>query len=44
MLFGDTIAVYCQKNMEYTDTQCGQNIEIVPHKKHITSPLYGQTG
>jgi hypothetical protein len=25
MLFGETVAVYCENRMEHTDTQCGQN-------------------
>jgi hypothetical protein len=37
MLFGETVAVYCEKNMERIDTLCGQNAEFVPHRKRITS-------
>jgi hypothetical protein len=25
MLFGETVAVYCENHMERTDTLCGQN-------------------
>jgi hypothetical protein len=25
MLFGETVAVYCENHMEHTDTLCGQN-------------------
>jgi hypothetical protein len=44
MLFGETVAVYCENHMEHTDTLCGQNAEFLPHKKHITSPLQSPTG
>jgi hypothetical protein len=26
MLFGETVAVYCENRMEHTDTLCGQNV------------------
>jgi hypothetical protein len=49
MLFGETVAVYCETHMEHTNTLCGQNaealyirIQLVPHRKHITSPLRDQ--
>jgi hypothetical protein len=29
MLFGETVAVYCENHMECTDTLYGQNAEIV---------------
>jgi hypothetical protein len=44
MLFGETVAVDCENHMEHTDTLCGQNVEFVPHRKHITSPLQSPTG
>jgi hypothetical protein len=44
MLFGETVAVCCENHMEHRDTLCGQNVEFVPHKKHITSPLQSPTG
>jgi hypothetical protein len=44
MLFGETVAVYCENRTEHTDTLCGQNVEFVPHRKHITSPLQSSTG
>jgi hypothetical protein len=44
MLFGETVAVYCENHTEHTDTLCGQNVEFVPHRKHITSPLQSPTG
>jgi hypothetical protein len=28
MLFGETVAVYCEKHTEHTDTLCGQNAEF----------------
>jgi hypothetical protein len=28
MLFGETIAVYCENRMEHTNTLCGQNAEF----------------
>jgi hypothetical protein len=36
MLFGETVAVYCENNTEHTDTLCGQN-----HTEH-TDILCGQ--
>jgi hypothetical protein len=44
MLFGETVAVYCENHAEHTDTLCGENVEFVPHRKHITSPLQSPTG
>jgi hypothetical protein len=38
MLFGETVAVYCDKHTEYTDTMCGKNVEFVPHRKLIRTP------
>jgi hypothetical protein len=29
MLFGETVVVYCENHMEYTDTLCGQNAEFL---------------
>jgi hypothetical protein len=29
MLFGETVAVYCENHTEHTDTLCGQNAEYV---------------
>jgi hypothetical protein len=28
MLFGETVAVYCENHTEHTDTLCGQNSEF----------------
>jgi hypothetical protein len=36
MLFGETVAVYCENSTERTDTFREQS---VPHRKHDTSPL-----
>jgi hypothetical protein len=44
MLFGETVAVYCENYTEHTDTLFGQNVGFVPHRKHITSPLQSPTG
>jgi maltose alpha-D-glucosyltransferase/alpha-amylase len=44
MLFAETAAVYCGNHTEHTNTLCGQNVEFVPHRKHITSPLQSSTG
>jgi hypothetical protein len=27
MLFGETVAVYCENHTEHTDTLCGQNVD-----------------
>jgi hypothetical protein len=27
MLFGETVAVYCENRTEHTDTLCGQNAD-----------------
>jgi hypothetical protein len=35
MMFGDTFALYCEKHTEQIHTQCGQNVESLPHRKHI---------
>jgi hypothetical protein len=29
MLFGETVAVYCENHTEHTNTFCGQNAEYV---------------
>jgi hypothetical protein len=29
MLFGETVAVFCENRMELTNTLCGQNAEYV---------------
>jgi hypothetical protein len=29
MLFGETVAVYCENHSEHTSTLCGQNSECV---------------
>jgi hypothetical protein len=29
MLFGETVAVYCENHTEHTDTLCGQNVEFL---------------
>jgi hypothetical protein len=28
MLFGETVAVYCENHTDHTDTLCGQNAEF----------------
>jgi hypothetical protein len=28
MLFGETVAVYCENHTEHIDTLCGQNVEF----------------
>jgi hypothetical protein len=28
MLFGETVAVYCENRTEHTDTLCGQNAGV----------------
>jgi hypothetical protein len=28
MLFGETVAVYCENHTEHRDTLCGQNVEV----------------
>jgi hypothetical protein len=44
MLFGETVAVYCENDTEHTDKLCGQNVMIVPQRKHISSTLQSPTG
>jgi hypothetical protein len=29
MLFGETVAVYCENHTEHTDTLCVQNVEFL---------------
>jgi hypothetical protein len=43
MLYGKTVAVYCENHTEHTDALCKQNAEFVPHRKRITSPQQNQT-
>jgi hypothetical protein len=43
MRFGERITFYCENYTEHTDTLCGQNAEIVPHRKDITSPQENST-
>jgi hypothetical protein len=47
MLFGETVAVYCENHTEHTETLCGQS---VPHRNHNVSAtelnrlmLFGET-
>jgi hypothetical protein len=42
MLFEETFAVYCEKHTEQIHYLCVQNVEFLPHRKHITSPLQSQ--
>jgi hypothetical protein len=44
MLFGETVADDCENHQDHTDSLCAQNVEFVPHRKHITSPLQSPTG
>jgi hypothetical protein len=44
MLFGETVAVYFENHTEHIDTLCFQNVEFVPHRKQITSPIPCPTG
>jgi hypothetical protein len=44
MLFGVTVAFFCENHIEHTDTIGGQNVEFVPHRIHITPPLQSPTG
>jgi hypothetical protein len=44
MLLGESVALYCENHTEQTDKLCGQNEEIVPHRKHFMSPLQSPTG
>jgi hypothetical protein len=37
MLFGESVAVYCENHSEHRDTLCGQNVEFVTHSKLISS-------
>jgi hypothetical protein len=36
MLFGETVAVYCENHTEHTNALCGQKTQSVPNRKHIT--------
>jgi hypothetical protein len=35
MLFGETVAVYCENHTEHTDTLCGKNTEILMLKQMV---------
>jgi hypothetical protein len=37
MLFGDTVAVYCENHTEHTDTLCGQNSVRTSQEAHYVS-------
>jgi hypothetical protein len=50
MLFGKTVAVYCENRTEHTDTLCGQNAVRTSHKARYVSAtepnglmLFGET-
>jgi hypothetical protein len=32
MVFGETVAVYCENHTEHTDTVCGQTVEFLDAK------------
>jgi hypothetical protein len=34
MLFGETVAVYCENHTEHTDTLCGQNAVRTSQETH----------
>jgi translation initiation factor IF-1 len=38
MLFGETVAVYCENHMEHTDTLCGQNEVRTSQEGFATEP------
>jgi hypothetical protein len=44
MIFGVKFTDYCKKHTEHTNKVSGQNLEIVPQRKQITSPLQTPTG
>jgi hypothetical protein len=35
MLFGETVAVYCENHTEHINTLCGQNVEILALKREL---------
>jgi hypothetical protein len=35
MLFGETVAVYCENHTEHTDTPCGQNADFSVLKQMV---------
>jgi hypothetical protein len=37
MLFGETVAVYCENHTEHTDTLCGQNVVCTLEETHYVS-------
>jgi hypothetical protein len=42
MLFGERVTLYCENHTEHGHTLRGQNVEFVPQRKHIKSPLQTQ--
>jgi hypothetical protein len=40
MLFGETVAVYCENHTEHTDTLCGQNVEFWALEGYTSPPPY----
>jgi hypothetical protein len=50
MLFGETVAVYCENRTEHTDTLCGQDVVLTSQETHYISTteptrliLFGET-
>jgi hypothetical protein len=44
ILFGETVAVYCENHMEHTNTLCGQNAEtLYIYIKELSPYLTGNT-
>jgi hypothetical protein len=41
MLFGETVAVYCENHTEQTDTACGQNADffMLTHVVYIVTSV-----
>jgi hypothetical protein len=35
MIFGESVAVYCENHTEHTDTLCWQNLEFYLTGKHL---------
>jgi hypothetical protein len=43
MLFGETVAVYCENHTEHTDTLCGQNAQrfsVLQRVVHIATTVF----
>jgi hypothetical protein len=39
MLFGETVAVYCENHTEHTDTLCGQSVSVLKQVVRVVTTV-----